>query len=593
MKAILKSLKEDSCRVRDITENEKQTFSDLSHIQRYFSALDRFKNPFNYFEKNIELPSRYYINEFLSGKTKSDKIKKSIIFDIKTQEAVSRNTFVKTVHLLNPIDYIKAYYPNQEHPFIPYSEDTIKYTVDLLHSSNNQAYVDTVANYVLGRFRELDLTPHCVEFYGALTGISASYNYNISDDYDSYKNKKWFWRGIKQYDVKFHILMDDENIEKIDDLKDIYDEIVTCPFNEEELDIDDLDSDIESELNELLNIDTDIQSVKSFSSMKSYNFEDTNNNSEDTKEDNSEEDTNSDEDNSEDTNSDEDNSDDDNSDDDDDTDLEIFLTLNNIPVIKIFQEAQEGTLDELLDEEILDDQLHGTQGWEARFIAWLFQVVATLTFLQATISFTHNDLHSNNILWRKTDKKFLYYRQKSGQLWRVPTYGRIFSIIDFGRSVFKIGKQQWISSDLYPENDASDQYNFGPFYDKTRPKVLPNFSFDLARLSVSLLDGLFADFPEKRKGKALLLSKEDDWEMYETKSPLFNLLWSWTVDDNNMTIYEDKHGEPKFPGFDLYIHIAHNLHNAVPKEQLSKPQFTQYKWNKKAPKGEKVYSLEC
>jgi hypothetical protein len=69
------------------------------------------------------------------------------------------------------------------------------------------------------------------------------------------------------------------------------------------------------------------------------------------------------------------------------------------------------------------------------------------------------------------------------------------------------------------------------------------------------------------------------------------LLWYWTVDDNKRTIYEEESGEPRFPGFDLYIHIAHYLHNAIPKDQLKKHQFQQFKWNKKPAKGEKVYSL--
>lgn len=259
--------------------------------------------------------------------------------------------------------------------------------------------------------------------------------------------------------------------------------------------------------------------------------------------------------------------------------------------MKIFQEAQEGTMDELLDEDVIDEQLRGTQGWEARWIAWLFQVIATLSFLQHSIDFTHNDLHTNNIVWRNTDKKFIYYRTTSGKLWRIPTYGKLFSIIDFGRAIFKLGRKRFISSDHFPNNDASEQYNFGPFYDKTKPKVLPNYSFDLARLSVSLLDGLFDEKPDKKKGKSGILSQEKDWIVYETKSPLFNLLWSWTIDDDGKTIYEDESGEPRFPGFDLYSHIAHHLHSAVPKQQLEKGQFNQYVWDKKVPKGEKVYSV--
>ena len=222
-------------------------------------------------------------------------------------------------------------------------------------------------------------------------------------------------------------------------------------------------------------------------------------------------------------------------------DIDICLEIPNMPVILIYQEAQDGVMDTLLDEDEIDGYERGSQEWESRWIAWLFQVIAALTFLQSSIHFTHNDLHSNNILWRTTEKKFLYYKAKDGTVWKVPTFGKIFSIIDFGRSIFKLGKHQWISDDHWPDQEAGDQYNFGPFFDNSKPKNLPNPSFDLCRLAVSLIDGLFDEKPPKKKGKyASIMSEEPGWKMYETTSPLFNLLWNWTVNSQGETIYEDK-----------------------------------------------------
>jgi hypothetical protein len=273
-------------------------------------------------------------------------------------------------------------------------------------------------------------------------------------------------------------------------------------------------------------------------------------------------------------------------------DVDVCLEIPDMPVITILQEAQEGVMDELVMEEEVDGCEYGTDAWESRWIAWLFQVIASLTFLQSTIQFTHNDLHSNNILWRSTTKRFLYYRAKSGKVWRVPTFGKIFSIIDFGRSIFRLGPHQWISDDHWPDQDAGDQYNFGPFYDSSKPKVEPNPSFDLCRLAVSLIDGLFETYPEKKKGKKVsILSQEDSWIIHETRSPLFNLLWSWTVDDMGRTVYENKDGEEKYEGFDLYIRISQDVHHAVPKDQLQRSIFNPFVWKYKISKDEKVYSL--
>ena len=40
----------------------------------------------------------------------------------------------------------------------------------------------------------------------------------------------------------------------------------------------------------------------------------------------------------------------------------------------------------------------------------LFQVIMSLIAYQKAFSFTHNDLHTNNVVYNKTEKKFLYYK---------------------------------------------------------------------------------------------------------------------------------------------------------------------------------------
>ena len=87
------------------------------------------------------------------------------------------------------------------------------------------------------------------------------------------------------------------------------------------------------------------------------------------------------------------------------------------------------------------------------------------------------------------------------------------------------------------------------------------------------------------------MSQEDSWKVYETKSPLYNLLWSWTVNSDGHTVYEDKDGNEKYEGFDLYIRIAHDVHNAVPKDQIHKPVFSQFKWKQKVSQDETIYSI--
>ena len=505
MKAVLQNLQNQPCRERDISDNEKDAFLNYQYIQRYYPALDIFKIPESYLShKNIELPSKYHIDSWGTQDDASSKIwnTERTVYDSNTTEPCK--TFVKTVHLLNPIDLIKEKYTTPEHPLLPQSENTWKKTLTKLHSHNNQAYVDTVANFVLSRFRELDLTPHCVYFYGATTGICKKYQFNISQEYDTYRQCRWFWKGMKSHSARLTVVRGDADIEEIPNFNEIYNEITTCPF-------DDNDNDDSEIILEPINADipdnTDIESIKSFTF---DNIEEDAQNITDIFEINkkvtkrvslkkSETESSS----ESETESEYTDNDDDDETESVELDIDICLEIPNMPVVLIQQEAQDGVMDALLDEDEIDGFDRGTQGWESRWIAWMFQVVSALSFLQSAVCFTHNDLHSNNILWRKTDKKFLYYKAKDGTIWRVPTFGKIFSIIDFGRSIFRLGKHLWVSDDHWPDQEAGDQYNFGPFFDHTKPKNPPNPSFDLSRLAISLIDGLYDEKPDKKKGKGV------------------------------------------------------------------------------------------
>ena len=610
MLSIAKSIKKDVCRECPITENDRSSFATIAHIQRYNPMLDLFRHPEQVQNKaNLELPSKFQVSEW------HEEFKPNFWKAVRTVNGATESceVYTKIIHLVNPIDALRKNYAVPSHPFVPQINRQMHEIMQKVYSQYNQAYVDYLTNYVLSRFRELDLTPHCVLFYGSFTGISSKYKFNISNEYDTYRQCRWFWDSIKE--KRASIVVNKEVSEEL------YNDIITPPFEDDEeleLTVDDVSSvgsaksvsfdeiDEDTDDNEIKEVKLPSDGVPSdgvpsdevpsdgvpsdevFSDgvqsddppdpvLELEEFDDINSEDSEKSSISSESDKYSD-----------DSYTDDEDEDEDEDDIEISLELSNIPVITIAQEAQEGIMDSLLDDDEIDGAEHGSAEWEQRWIAWLFQIISVLTFLQSSIHFTHNDLHSNNILWRSTDKPYLYYSMKDGTTWRVPTYGKIFSIIDFGRAIFRLGKRNFISDDYWPDQDASDQYNFGPFYDPKKPKVVPNMSFDLCRLSVSLIDGLFDEIPPKKKGKKIL-SQEGSWKVYETKSELYNLLWSWTVDDAGRTIYINKDGNEKYEGFDLYIRIAQDVHSAVPREQLMKPIFKSFLF--KGLTDDKVYSL--
>jgi hypothetical protein len=571
MKAFLERVRNASCREYPIGDISGIYMNNYTFVQNFFPGIELLQKS-NGFSEHSELPSRFQISSLLNQE--DDKIWKGVLLDTINNNSVEENIFIKSIHLLNPISMLRNEYVIPPHALIPQSRTlSWKSTLLQIHKPNNQAYVDALANYVLGCFRDEDLTPHCIRYYGSKTAIAEKYRYNISDEYETYSQTRWFWKGIKKYNVNIEAYLDDLNIRENN--KEMYDMFFSPPENldesddefdntsMQELDIDSIGLDIPSE-------DVDVNSLHTYEpeemsvSGDSDENENESFNNDDCSDATSEE---------------------------EEDEPNIYLDIPNMPVILVYQEAQEGTMDDLLELEDINGIAHGTPEWEHMWIAWIWQIISVLTLLQSTISFTHNDLHTNNIVWRNTDKEFLYYRAKDGSAWKVPTYGCIFSIIDFGRAIFKLGDEYIISDDHYPENEAGGQYNFGPFYDSTKPKIMPSNSFDLSRLAISMLDGLYDETPSKKKGKCNVLSQNGSIKKWETISSLYNLLWSWTVDDLGKSLFEDEFGEEVYDDFELYVRISRDISSAVPKEQIRKPIFQAFKYKGKIDESEKVYSL--
>jgi len=269
-------------------------------------------------------------------------------------------------------------------------------------------------------------------------------------------------------------------------------------------------------------------------------------------------------------------------------------------------ERCDGTMDDLMEDEIDEEVSADMQETkEARWTAWMFQVIAGLTTAQAAYDFVHNDLHTNNVMWCGTGITHIYYKITGSpggdRVYRVPTYGRIFKIIDFGRATFRpptasSSKKSavWIPDAYAPGADAEGQYNCGPYFKTGAPKIGPNRSFDLSRLAVAILDTLWLDQPAEREPKKVL-TREPGLVQHETVSPLWNLLWLWLTDDKGRNVLRLPNGEERYPEFDLYCAIARDVHNAVPAAQLTLPLFdSAFKVRAKdVPADAKVWALQA
>ena len=459
--------------------------------------------------------------------------------------------FCKITHLLDAYKMIQGNYPMSQHPGLPAPGKRSAKVYSKIHDPHNQAYVDGVACYMLSKFREAGHSPHFSLFYGAYLAIAKEYYYNITEDFSEIRFDSWFWKRQKEGVFRLLAFQGDIPLKSDDPLIEVPEDLSEGSNSDSD------DSSNISELHDGDGVSSQAGSLHSASISTSSETEESEISEEFGE------------------------------------DYKFFAALSEFPTMLMFLESNKDTMDSLLEEgnPNMDAEI-GTKEWEDRWAAWIFQVIAALCQIQSLWAMTHNDLHSNNILWVPTDKEFLYYKAKDGSLWKVPTYGKLFRIIDFGRAIYTHNGTLCISDDYWPDNEAGTQYNFGPLYDPKEPRAYPNPSFDLCRLAVSILEGLFLENPPKEKEGGQVLSSENGRVQKETVSQLFNIMWSWLIDDDGRNVLWETDQSERYPGFDLYCVIAQKVKNAVPREQLKK--FTQFFCESSlVPSGEKVYSLFC
>ncbi len=470
-------------------------------------------------------------------------------------EAEKRIAFCKVTHLLDPIRWMQGHYSLPKDSGLPWHSKTWTSAWNKLQDPWNQAYIQTLAMYALARLEQQKLSPHFNKFYGAFCARADTYSFNLNDDYATFRNKRWFWKSMSRALFSLRVMNTGESGGEVP--QEILDEVLNPP-SEDEMDSEEggkvAENGDEEEILATGEDNIEVGSLES-ASFASEEFASSEEESEEEEEDEDEDE------------------------EDDESEMEdytVYAEIRNFPVMLMFTEANQNTMDSLLDHMELP-AARGTAEWEKMWAAWIFQVVAACQVMQKVFGMTHNDLHTNNIVWSETKEEFFTYKAADGRIWKVPTYGKVFRLIDFGRAIFSLNGQMFISDDFRKGNDADGQYCFPPLTtSKQMPQVYPNPSFDLARLSVSLFEAIFPVKPAEADGKKIL-SEEEDLIVRETVSPLYNMLWTWMIDDDDRNILMEPDGTERFPDFDLYKHIAAFCHRAEPAEQLGSAAFAQFR----------------
>jgi len=478
-------------------------------------------------------------------------------------EMKERQIFFKLSPLLDPTKYMIGKYDlsNTNLLKLPSLGDDSSHPK--VRDPNNSAYVDSFFTYLTSQLLHKHSFIHGVDFFGSFLATKNDYAVNISDDIEYlnespffHKNKgslftidNTFQMDFLNYDTRnykkklnFSPLESDGKYLNLADIDDL--EKLDAIFTEGESSKRDNPPSVVFESHNVKNVES-VSSTGSDCSSRSSNTD------------------------NEDSENDEDNdSDSQTSCSECSTATEDGFTakLASFPVQVITLERCEKTMDSL----IVNNELS-----EEEWTSIIVQILMILITFQKVFGLTHNDLHTNNIMYVTTDKQYLFYKVNNKH-YKVPTFGKIFKIIDFGRAIYKFRGNIICSDSFHPKGDASTQYNCEPYFNDKKPRLEPNLSFDLCRLGCSLFD-FIADDPEK---------------VDEIVSPISKIIMDWCKDDKGRNIMYKNNGEERYPEFKLYKMIARTVHNHIPHEVLKNSYFERYIISKKKIKTQKIMNID-
>jgi hypothetical protein len=565
-------------------ENPESLF--LSETQNYIPIYTKFftLNETNY--NNINLNNKWYISSINEHVEDNERLYNCRIKNVNNNKSKDKDLFFKLAPLLDPYKFLIGKYNIFDNRYLklPKIDSTESDTYIKYLDLNNSAYVDGLFLFLSSNLIHEHNFVNGVDYYGSFLAIKNNFKINVFDDIDYLNGSEFFNKNKNklftiddyehlfnlqegklkpitiQHDLssksKMSIKSFDENIYEdifednnatlsLDDLKDLSIELVDIT----DTDIthtDDKDNKDDKDKNVTLKSNSTCSSRSSHTSVDEIDCNHDNcSGCEELEEDNDEliEEVSE---GSEDSKGSE-------SSDEDYEEEVINAIIPKFPVQVICMENCEKTFDEL----ILTNEL-SSEEWYSAFM----QIIMILITYQKCFNFTHNDLHTNNVMYVETNKKYLHYCYKK-KYYKVPTFGRIFKIIDFGRSIYKFNGNIFCSDSFNIGGDAATQYNTEPYFNEKKPRLEPNFSFDLCRLACSIYDYVIDE-------------SDDTKDISNLKDPVKKIIVEWCLDDKGINMLYKNNGDDRYPDFKLYKMISRCVHNHTPVAQLERPEFKKF-----------------
>ena len=527
-------------------ENIFRAFEDskfkLKSMQNFIPIYENFfsLNETNY--NNIILNHKYFIHSFVEQIDKNN-VETIVVDDSGNQHKMP--VFLKFSPLLDPIKYMVGKYDTSNNNLLNLPKFNKADCHEKILDKNNSAYTDGFFTYLTSQLLHTHGFTHGLDYYGSFLAHQEDFTVNVVDDIEYLCESDFFNKNKSLFKIDNDY---QEDLMNIDSRK--YKKKLNISYTRQDISLSSINTNdfssifqpnIQSEENKIIDLsdvcifDFPLSSCSSSTSTCSSRSSHTSG-SENECENENENECESETDGSFSTISDD----------------CINAVIANFPVQTICLEKCTDTLDSLM----LEGQLSSKE-----WISILMQVIMILITYQQVFSLTHNDLHTNNIMYIATEKQYIHYCYKK-IYYKVPTFGRIFKIIDFGRGIYKYNGKIICSDSFHLSGDAATQYNCDPYFNSNKPRLEPNPSFDLCRLACSMFDYFIEDLDEIKDIKKC--------------EPLVRLIVKWCRDDKGRNILYKTDGTERYPEFKLYKMIARTVHHHVPHEQLNHYLFQKY-----------------
>ena len=362
-----------------------ETTVGISKIQNFIPIYNMFfsLNRKNY--NDINLNHKYHLCSINDKKNENKFVGK-----IENKNGkMKKNLFLKYSPLLDPIKYMIGKYDISQNLFeLPHLNK--KNSHKKVKNNNNSAYVDGFFSYLSSQLLHEKRFCHGIDFYGSFIGLKQNFYYNIFDDFDYLNNSSFFHQNMDKLfkiennrgDIfsgnsrnrrkKIKITDEKPNIECEEMPNDLFGDIFKTPNKEKSNDLKILLSFKDTSKNEIPSDNKKLSKTQDSSSTCSSRSSYTDDSSEFSDEEDDEE------------------SSQESSESEGENEV-LNAIIEEFPVNIICLEGLEDTLDSLL----FGGKILTIPEWKSI----IFQILIMLITYQKVFSFTHNDLHTNNIMF--------------------------------------------------------------------------------------------------------------------------------------------------------------------------------------------------